>query len=199
MTVNLNTNNVNFGKRPYEIKGDRALKAVRWLGEDLTSVQQRLITAGTGIVLQPTIDLNNKNVDEKTRRTSCAKTISKILVGTTTGVIIRSACIKGLGAFTKNKNILKEEAQKAALKKGAKVNVLKKNITVKPWQQCLLPKKLKNSASAAEIKKYRGALGTFVALGVMLFTNFLIDAPGTTWFTNNVFSPLLNKKEGGNK
>ena len=38
-------------------------------------------------------------------------------------------------------------------------------------------------------------MGTVVALGVMLFTNFLIDAPVTNWLTNKMNEKLENKPE----
>lgn len=194
-------NSISYGAKPIKISNKKVANGIYWLGENCTSAKQKLITGGTGLMIQPFIDINNKDVDEKTRKTSCAKTISRAIIGTTTGVLIREACIKVLGAFTKTKAIVKEEVKKAAKKQGTKVKPLNKDIDLKAWQQCLLPESMKNSRNIAEIKKYRGALGTFAALGIMLFTNFLIDAPVTSWLTNNVFSPLLNKekKEGGNK
>ena len=42
---------------------------------------------------------------------------------------------------------------------------------------------IKNQGGA---KKYAAVLGTVVALGVMLVTNFLIDAPVTNWITNKM-------------
>ena len=38
-------------------------------------------------------------------------------------------------------------------------------------------------------------MGTVVALGVMLVTNFLIDAPVTNWLTNRMNEKLENKPE----
>ena len=193
-----NKNLISYGAKPINISNKKVSNAVYWLGENCTSAKQKLITGGSGLLIQPVIDINNKEVDEKTRKTSCAKTISRAIIGTTTGVLIREACIKVIGSFTKTKAIVKQEVKKQAAKSGAKVKPLNKDINLKPWQQCLLPESMKNSQKIAEIKKYRGALGTFAALGIMLFTNFLIDAPVTSWLTNNVFSPLLNKDKGGN-
>lgn len=46
------------------------------------------------------------------------------------------------------------------------------------------------------LKKHRQALGSIVALGVMLFTNFLIDAPVTKILTNLLTDQTShNKKE----
>ena len=58
------------------------------------------------------------------------------------------------------------------LKEGAKFNKLR---------TCLLPA-LKYTAD--ELSQYKNALGTLLALGVMVFTNFLIDAPLTKFLTN---------------
>lgn len=192
-------NSISYGAKPIKIGNKNIAKGVYWLGENCTSAKQKLITGGTALLIQPAIDINNKDVDEKTRKTSCAKTISRALIGTTTGVLIREACIKGIAAFTQTKATVKADMKKAALKKGLKIKPLNKDINLKKWQQCLLPDSMKTSQKIAEIKKYRGALGTFAALGIMLFTNFLIDAPVTSWLTNNVFGPMLNKEKGGNK
>ena len=43
---------------------------------------------------QPFIDASNKNVDEKTRKVSVARTIAKIIAGTLTGYFVRKGCIK---------------------------------------------------------------------------------------------------------
>jgi hypothetical protein len=200
MPVNFDTkNSISYGAKPIKVSNKKIVNGVCWLGENCTSAKQKLITGGTGLIIQPIIDINNKEVDEKTRKTSCAKTISRAIIGTATGVAIRELCIKGLASFTKTKAIVKEEMKKAAKKRGETIKPLNKDINLKSWQQCLLPNSMKNSRDISAIKKYRGALGTFAALGIMLFTNFLIDAPVTSWLTNNVFSPLLNKEKGGNK
>ena len=57
-------------------------------------VGNRLVLAGTGIVLQPTIDYYNKKVDRKTREVSAVRTASKIIVGTGVGLLVRGACMK---------------------------------------------------------------------------------------------------------
>ena len=191
-------NSISYGAKPLIIKNKKLINGVTWLGENCTSAKQKLITGGTAFLIQPVIDLNNKDVDEKNRKMSCAKTMSRALIGTTTGVLIREACIKSIGAFTKTKATVKQDMKKLAMKNGVKINPLNIDIKIKPWQQARLPDNMKNSQNIAQIKKYRGALGTFAALGIMIFTNFLIDAPVTTWLTNNVFSPMLNKKDGGN-
>ena len=56
--------------------------------------ENRLILGVTALATQPFIDYYNKNVDEETRKYSVCKTIAKIVVGTTMGVIVRSCAIK---------------------------------------------------------------------------------------------------------
>ena len=56
--------------------------------------ENRLILGISALASQPFIDYYNKNVDEKTRKYSVCKTISKIVVGTTVGVIVRCLAIK---------------------------------------------------------------------------------------------------------
>jgi len=106
-----------------------------------------LILGATAIFMQPAIDAHNKNVDEKTRKVSVARTIAKIVAGTLTGFAIRKACIKAMD-----------------LKMFKPSNAVK--VTKDAFEQ------------------YKNAMGTIVALVVMLFTNFLIDAPLTKWLTN---------------
>jgi len=56
--------------------------------------ENRLILGVTALATQPFIDYYNKNVDKETRKYSVCKTIAKIVVGTTMGVIVRSRAIK---------------------------------------------------------------------------------------------------------
>lgn len=49
--------------------------------------------------------------------------------------------------------------------------------------------------SADELEQYKNAMGTIAALVVMMFTNFLIDAPLTKFLTNI----LIDEDSGGKK
>lgn len=171
----------SFGMKTIEIndKG-RAFKFVNWLGEDFNSAWQRGVSGATALLTQPFFDLRNKKVDEKTRQTSCARTTAKIIAGTLTGVGIRELFIKASAYFTQN-----IETDKHLVDIGKKtVDKIRKASEFKPIEQCLLPEQLKNTADYLSIKKFRGSVGTFVAVAVMVFTNFLIDAPLTTFLTN---------------
>lgn len=193
------SNTPSFGLKPLDETGWVA-KKITLLDDGFNSAWQRLVAGVTGLFLQPGFDWNNKRVDESTRKISTARTIAKIVVGTATGVGIRALCILGANNFTKNNATEAELAKKAQ----AKGKTYKPKTIFKNWEQCLLSKEAIEKGTYREIKKYRGAIGTFVALMVMFFTNFLIDAPLTTYLTNKI-KPILTKKqtkhntlEGGN-
>ena len=77
-----------------------------------------------------------------------------------TGFFVRYYTIKAVDAFTHNPAKARKVLQTLLFPKGIA------NTTIKGMQQ------------------YRLALGTFISLGVMMFTNFLIDAPLTKILTN---------------
>lgn len=141
-------------------KEGKLTNGIKKAGEKISSAEQRLILGASALMSQPFIDAKNKNVDEKTRKVSVARTIAKIVAGTFTGFIIRKGCIKGI------------EALSQIPKKGAS-----------KWKSVLTPDGILNNLTEA-FSQYRNAMGTIVALVVMLFTNFLIDAPLTKFLTN---------------
>lgn len=149
--------------RLLNINSEGKNKAIDWIGKNLSSAENRLILGASALMSQPFIDAANKDVDSETRRISVCRTVAKIIAGTATGYSIRKLCIKTIDAFTRDP---------AKLKEGAKFNKLR---------TCLLPA-LKYTAD--ELSQYKNALGTLLALGVMVFTNFLIDAPLTKFLTN---------------
>ena len=171
-------NNPSFG---IEIKSKKVIAKIEWLGDDFNSAMQRLVSGATALVTQPFFDWNNKNVDEDTRRASTARTLGKIIAGMVTGVTIRQICISASKKFTQNEDILKYENKKAE-KKGETLKSIPKIFEHK--QQWLLPEEMKDMATARQIRKYRGAIGTFAAVLVMIATNFLIDVPLTKKLTN---------------
>lgn len=142
------------GKRVYNaipnakpIKNEKMIGWIEKFGRKCSSAEQRLILGATAILMQPPIDAHNKNVDEKTRKVSVARTIAKIIAGTLTGYAIRKGCIKAMD-----------------------------------W-------KMFKPSNASKVTKdaysqYKNAMGTIVALVVMMVTNFVIDAPLTKWLTN---------------
>lgn len=178
----LKENKPSFYASPKKVDPERWIKAVKWMGDDFDSAMQRLVSGVTAIVTQPFFDLYNKKTDEKTRQTSCARTMGKIIAGTLTGVLIREGCIQLVHKFTQSTNYNQELMTRENLKEnGKKLNL---RMEFKPWEQCLLTEAARKKATFREIKKYRGAVGTFAAVFIMIFTNFLIDAPLTTYLTN---------------
>ena len=148
--------------------------AVKWVGQHISSPENRLILGVTALMSQPFIDLHNRHVDERTKEVSAARTVAKIIAGTTTGVIVRYACIAAANAFTR--------------KPGA---------GVKKLSTLFYPKNSK--ITTKKLNKYINFMGTALSLGVMMFTNFLIDAPLTKFLTNKFISNIDNKKALKNK
>lgn len=187
--------NPSFGFKPIDIADEgKVLKFIKWLDNDFNSAWQRLVSGVTALITQPFFDLNNKRVDQDTRKTSAARTIGKIIAGTVTGVTIREICIRATKYFTQNPN-----TEQHLIDIGKKTEA-QKIINFSGLQQCLLSKAGKEADYFA-IKKYRGAIGTYAAIIVMVATNFLIDAPLTNSLAN-YFNKQFNKNvkqpiEGG--
>lgn len=182
-TIHKNSNATSFKGGAVYTVGNFVEKKLTTIG-NFSTPTSRLFLGATALALQPEIDLHNKDVDEKTRRISWARTIAKTVVGTITGIAIRQGCIDAMDWFTRTpKEIAEMEA------KGKKIP---------KWAKALIPDKVKidgkyedfshESFAKAErlLIKHRKALGSIVALGVMVFTNFLIDAPLTRILTNKI-------------
>lgn len=152
---------------------DKAIKTVKDIGAKISSAEQRLILGATALALQPAIDANNKRVDKETKKVSVARTIAKIIVGTTTGYFIRKGCIKGIQACSKpiQENLPKYKSM--FMPKGKDLNI---------------------NVNSDAFKQYQNAAGTIAALLVMTVTNFAIDAPMTKYLTN-LFVDKVNEKE----
>ncbi len=167
------------------------IKDTRILGSDpkvittaLNPASTRLIVGATALMSQPFIDLHNRRVEEKTRRISAYKTIAKILVGTATGVLIRTGCVKLITKYTQSSFI-----------RPGKTSKNRAQALLHRRENPLYPTSKRAAGMKDDmLKNYRSAMGTFLALGVMLFTNFLIDAPLTKWLTN-----IFIKKDEGDK
>lgn len=127
--------------------------------KNVSSPEQRLILGVTALFSQPFIDLHNSNVDKETRRISTIRTIAKIIVGTTVGVLVRKGCINlaKLKCFQPEHNLIKD-------------------------------------ASFDKIRRYTNTMGTLLATGIAVFTNFMIDAPLTKLLTNKIDAHLTSSK-----
>ena len=152
------------------ISGERANKAVAWVGKHISSPENRFILGATALMSQPFIDLHNRKVDEDTRKVSSARTVAKIIAGTLTGVLIRSACIHSVNAFTK----LPHE--------------ISPNMKFKSLRNLFTP----SEGICKNLNEYKNAMGTILATVVMMFTNFLIDAPLTKFLTNKFVDKIHN-------
>lgn len=145
---------------------------------NINSWQQRAALGVAAMAMQPVIDRCNKDVDEETRKVSANRSFAKGLVGTATGIAVRGGCMKAMEAVFKNDNAIETLAK----------------ITAKDKTQEAIDKSIDFIKNQGGAKKYASVIGTITALGVMLFTNFAIDAPVTNWLTNK-----MNKKYEGDK
>lgn len=158
------------------VSNERALKSLKWIGEKISSPENRLILGVSALMSQPFIDLHNRKVDEDTRKISAARTVAKIIAGTATGVLIRSGCIHAINAFTK----LPSE--------------ITPNMKFKNLRTLFTP----SPGLCANLNKYKKAMGTILATVVMIFTNFLIDAPLTKFLTNK-FIDRIHQNSSNNQ
>ncbi len=159
------------------IAGKKKLRAIDWIGEKFSSPENRLILGVSALMTQPFIDAHNKKVDDETRKVSVARTVAKIIAGTFTGYYVRAGCIKMIDAMTK---LPSEVANPKSF--GGKMRML------------FTPDAAK-SGVLKSLKMYKNALGTTISLFVMLFTNFLIDAPLTKYLTNLFTDKFIHKQK----
>lgn len=146
-------------------------ESIKWVGKHISSPQNRLILGISALMSQPFIDLHNKRVDETTRKTSAARTVAKIIAGTTTGFLVRYYAIKAVDKMA---------------------NIPSKKHPAGSWSTFLSPDRMK--VMYRSLDHYKFALGTLLGIGIMLFTNFLIDAPATKLLTNKFIS-IIDKNE----
>ncbi len=121
----------------------------------------RAITGVTAYATQPYIDLHNRNVSPETRKISADRTRAKVIVGTLTGIAVRQPSYNLVEAMTRPEG-------------------------TKKYSKWLIPSfKLKGLKEGSFfLKIYRIIVSTLMALGVMCFSNFAIDAPLTVRLTN---------------
>ena len=162
------------------VAGEKANKAINWIGRNISSPQNRVILGASALMSQPFIDLHNRKVDEDTRKVSAARTIAKIIAGTLTGFFVRYGCIKAIDYCS----LLPSQITKAT-----------KNVKLRT----LLTPDSALSGVSKDLNQYKKALGSFVALLVMLVTNFAIDAPLTKFLTNKFVDKYDLNKNSTNK
>jgi len=171
----INSKNAAFGNAAggaacININSKSAANLLKWSHENIASHYQRLILGATALSSQPFIDLNNKKVDERTRQISCAKTIAKIISGTSVGFAVRWACTKIAKTYT----CVDANGRKAAS------------------NSFLSPSVMKSFSKDRHIQ-YINSVGAILGIMTCLFTNFLIDAPLTRYLTNK-FSDKIDEK-----
>ena len=154
------------------VSNEKSLRALKWIGEKVSSPQNRLILGVSALMSQPFIDLSNKKVDEETRKVSAARTVAKIIAGTLTGVAIRSGCIHAIDAFTKQPEEITPDMK------------FKKLRTLFTPSEGILK----------DLNQYKKSFGTIFSLFVMVITNFLIDAPLTKFLTNKFVDKINAQK-----
>ncbi len=148
---------------------------LEFVDRSVTSDGQRLILGVTALASQPFIDLKNKEVDEETRWTSAMRTIAKIVVGTTVGVIVRRGAIN----WVKTSKMFWKTSSTPELAKMP---------TKEFW---------KNTPYGSKELHYANGVGTLIGTLVGLITNFVIDAPLTKIMTNQLntkVKPTLMEK-----
>ena len=137
----------------------------------------RLALGVAAISSQPFMDYFNPKVDRDTAAASAIRTTSKIAVCTTVGFTVRGACYKFVDKFVHG-------SEKEGSTLLTPTSILQEK-----------SKELRN----AKLKLHKNAMSTVTALGVMLFTNFLLDAPLTTKVSNYWLKKtgLANSNEEG--
>ena len=128
---------------------------------------QKVVMSGSEAVIGPAMDIGigktiTKITDEKDGRTNdsakkqAVRTFSAAFGGTIVGIIIRALCIAGATALCSKAGGKLAESISYTVKDNLKGN------------------KYVNSENA---KSWGKSIGGAVAVGIMLFTNFIIDAP----------------------
>ena len=138
--------------------------------------QNRLIMGATALITQPAIDYHNHRVDKDTRTVARNRTIAKIIAGTGVGMLVRGSCFKFVEKMTDP-------------------------VGTGKYSKVLLPEKYiaEFTKNTKNLKNYRNALSTGIAILVMCITNFVLDAPLTTYFTNKFNAKSKAKKEAQEK
>ena len=147
------------------------------LGEALASPHWNRVAIGcASMAFQPAIDYFNPFVDKDTAFTSSLRTIAKISACTIVGFVIRGLSYKFVDKFAKG--------------------------SAKEGSTLLTPKEILNETNKivrdSKLKLHKNTFSTLLALSIMTFTNFLIDAPLTNRWTNKLiklFDKSSNKKK----
>ena len=149
------------------------------------SPEQRLFL---GVTALPTLSLYDYfgSPDEKTKKVALSKTWAKVIAGTLTGYLIRKGGIELIRHFSQADCVPIKNSVKSLVKD----NENKKLSSLYP-RSWLGEREITYDEFELERDKYVKYFGTCLAIGAMLITNFVIDAPLTVFLTNyfreNVF------------
>lgn len=172
MAISFNTSNINRNTTSFKGSAPKLTTlSEKWaehtigMGK-LSSPANRFIIGAVAIATQPWIDLFNPDVDEETKKMSCLRTMAKIIIGTATGVAVRKVCINAMASYTKTVDEIK-------------------NVENKKLATALIPTEdivshVNFSKATRLLDKHRQALGSFIAIVVMMAT----DPPLTVFLTN---------------
>lgn len=167
---------------------------IKYGGEKLNSYHNRAFLGVTALPLFTLYDCFT-SPDKETRNNSLSKTWAKIIVGTTTGIIIRYLGFRFAKRF----------ATPLLERLGSDAVYVKKS--ERRFGSLFFPKqrlgkhKISLKLQQKWLENFQKALGTYAAISAMLVTNFLVDMPLTMMLTNflnkNVFkqnpeSPKIN-------
>jgi hypothetical protein len=172
------------------------------IGRRISSPEQRLLQGAVALGVQPFIDFRNKGTDDKTRASSTARIIAKIVAGTLTGVAVRYGAIKLIKNFSRFKLngvdvSLKDSIAKIQSKLDYKnINTVEKADT----KSLFMPSKIDIPKEGLKVEEfldrynnYTKIGGTILGTGAMLLTNFLIDVPLTNALTKKL-TPVMQAK-----
>lgn len=178
MCINSNVNfKASFYNKFFEALPEKNIKnpaKFNKAGQMLASPHwNRLALGVAAISTQPMIDYHNPNVDRDTAIASSCRTLVKIPICTSVGFIVRGGVYKLVERFA--------------------------HINSKEGSTLLTPKAiLKETNTEVQknaLKLHKNALSTVTALGIMLFTNILIDAPLTTKSSNKLIAYVQKKND----
>lgn len=175
------------------------------IGTKINSPEQRLIQGVVAIGIQPFIDFRNKGTDDDTRAVSTARTIGKIIAGTTVGVCVRAASI----ALTKNFSKFKINGQEITLAKklteqiaaGTKIIKFEKAGKGSIFTPDIASKVIDMTVEDFERRynHFTKTWGTILGVCAMVFTNFLIDVPITKAITKHLTPKIKAKIDRDNE
>ena len=139
-------------------------------------MENRLINGGFALLTQPIIDYNNHRVDDETREVATCRTVAKIIACTAAGCAVRGPVYKLVDLMTNPEG--KTRFSKLLLPKRYIQEMIDDKVRLTNYR-----------------KSYRNGLSMLLALCVMSITNFVIDAPLTTFLTN-FFNKTRKKYKG---